>query len=89
MCVIFPSSGRNLPHDKDHVRFSRNCKLAHRVTANASLLAPICQSAAGVLNIVSRDFLHYWVSPIPIIIIMGNVLIYILFSKSGLAGQHN
>ena len=43
---------------------------AHRVTVNAGLLAPIRQSAAGVLSIVSRVFFHYRVSPIPIIIII-------------------
>ncbi len=43
---------------------------AHRVTVNAGLLAPICQRAAGVLSIMSRDFLHYQVSSIPIIIII-------------------
>ena len=43
---------------------------AHRVTVNAGLLAPICQSAAGVLSIVSHVFLHYWVSSFPIIILL-------------------
>ncbi len=43
---------------------------AHRVTVNAGLLAPIRQSAAGVLSIVSHVFLHYRVSSIPIIIII-------------------
>ena len=43
---------------------------AHRVTVNAGLLAPICQSAAGVLSIVSHVFLHYRVSSIPIIILL-------------------
>ncbi len=43
---------------------------AHRVTVNAGLLAPIRQSAAGVLSIVSHVFLHYQVSSIPIIVII-------------------
>ena len=30
--------------------------LVHKVTVNAGLLAPICQSAAGVLSIMSHVF---------------------------------
>ncbi len=46
---------------------------AHRVNVNAGLLA-ICQSAAGVLSIVSHVFLHYRVISIPIIIIISPLL---------------
>ena len=44
--------------------------IAHIVTVNAGLLASSGQSAAGVLIIVSCDFLQYRVSSIPIIIII-------------------
>ena len=44
--------------------------LAHRVTVNAGLLAPIHQSAAGVLGFVTRVFLQYPVSSIPFIIVI-------------------
>ena len=43
------------PDDNIYYRVS-NCDFAHRVTVNAGLLAPICQSAAGVLSIMSHVF---------------------------------
>jgi hypothetical protein len=43
---------------------------AHRVTVNAGLLAPIRQSAAGVLSIVSCVFLHYGVSPFLLLLLL-------------------
>ncbi len=67
---VFPPSVRNMPHDKDHVRFSRKCVFCAQSHHHAGLLAPICQSAAGVLSIVSRVFLHDQVSSIPIIILL-------------------